>query len=298
VRLNDDVANCVVYLGIPADLRGEDLDIFGTGFLVACGGKFGNYIITAAHVAKYLDAPFGVRLNDKNGKACLVRVQSTTWWRHPTDDKVDVAVMQFDVPEWADVSPWIPKWYVSESKRKTKNIGAGDLAHIVGLYKWLPGHARNTPIVHTGHIAMMFQEPIACKDWRQAQPEKHPLINIEGHLIEAQTLDGLSGSPVFVRRSIPAMMVIPEVQKDPLGVWLHGSLWLLGLWHGAWFGDPAEELKKKFIGPIKVSAGMGIVVPATKILEVLNRQELLEMRNAEKAREDAEKVLPESSRRR
>jgi hypothetical protein len=279
VRLQDNVADCVVYLGTclnSSDLSGKDMRLEGTGFIILYGDA--SYVVTARHVAQDLEPPFHIRYNNKQGLFQAQEIDSGTWWHHPVDNTADVAVMQIEVPSWAEVSPWIPKWFVSRYKKRTKDIGAGDLAYIVGMYKWCPGETLNTPVYHTGHIARMDIEPIRCGDWRKKRSSSS--IEMDACLIEAQTLDGLSGSPVFVRRSIATTMLIPHMQATPLKVWVHGSVWLLGLWHGAWFGHPIEEVIKNTGPGVKVSAGMGVVVPAWKILEVLDRQELASTRNS------------------
>lgn len=103
-------------------------------------------------------------------------------------------------------------------------------------------------------------------------------LQVEGYLVESQSLAGLSGSPVFVR---------PEVSFDPepLGFSINtdrpkgsklvrggaAQLFLLGLWQGAWEAPP-DEVKATQSGAApgaKVPVGMGVVVPCYKILELL-----------------------------
>ena len=91
---------------------------------------------------------------------------------------------------------------------------------------------------------------------------------IDGYLIEARSIGGLSGSPVFVRESVT------------LGI---GSFYLMGLMHGHW--DIPLENKNDTIDAVGVNGavnmGIAIVVPIRKILEVINRQELVDMRRRE-----------------
>ena len=104
-------------------------------------------------------------------------------------------------------------------------------------------------------------------------PVKHPPKPVEGYLVEAQTLSGLSGSPVYVRRSIK--VAATEVTGvEPLA---YGAVFLLGMWIAAW--DINE-----------VSVGMGVVVPADKILETLNHDDLREMRSANKAAKEEKRT--------
>jgi hypothetical protein len=61
-----------------------------------------------------------------------------------------------------------------------------------------------------------------------------------------------------------------------------GKFRLLGLVHGHWDINE-KELNNSDIVPVDkhgVNVGIGIVVPAVKILETIHRQELVEMRNA------------------
>jgi hypothetical protein len=82
-------------------------------------------------------------------------------------------------------------------------------------------------------------------------------------LVEAQTLEGLSGSPVFTRKG----------EK-----W---ALFLLGIYQSAWDGRPGEVLEKdrNLSGKgFRVPVGMGTVVPAWKIIDILDYAELKEPR--------------------
>jgi hypothetical protein len=105
-----------------------------------------------------------------------------------------------------------------------------------------------------GNIAMMPDEVIPTE-----------LGDMEAYLVEARSIGGLSGSPAFVRKTVP------------FGI---GSFYLLGLMHGHW-DLPAKSkndllMNDDLLG--KVNMGIAIVVPAKKILEVLNHPELVKMR--------------------
>lgn len=298
VRLSDDARACIVYLGIPGINEDQEMQPVGTGFLISHDGV--TYIVTAAHVAKELtDCAFGVRLNTKQGDGRIDRIDEGNWRNHPTDELVDVAVLPYEVPEWADAKPY-KKYFVTEFKRKTKNFGSGDLVYVVGVYKFLHGVKRNMPAVHTGYIAAMADgEEIYTGDWRAADPDKADLIAVSGHLIQAPTLPASSGSPVFVRRSLDHMMpdpafVLPEDAKpgDKVKVPLvraasYGSVWLLGLWQGAW-GDVTRMVSLPD-GTVDMGTGMGVCVPAIKILEVLDHPELVELRR--KGKQDSMKKV-------
>jgi hypothetical protein len=86
---------------------------------------------------------------------------------------------------------------------------------------------------------------------------------MDAYLIEARSIGGLSESPAFVYRTVP---------------FCTGNFYLLGLIHG--HRDIAPELKNDLDMPHdlfeKVNMGIAIVVPAKKILEVLNQPKILE----------------------
>jgi hypothetical protein len=288
VRLADDARKCVVYLGWPDPAKPGEISPEGTGFLVGLSNK-DYYLVTAAHVANKLDGPFGIRLNERgSGQGRIHHIDEVTWFKHPTDEKtVDVAITPFQVPEWADANVWPFKNFLSKQKEEEKDIGAGDLIYVVGVFYLVHGRKRNLPAVHVGHVLLMpDDEPIPVKDWNDpAYPKTTQTVDVRGYLVEAGALPGSSGSPVFVRRSLHRK--IPDGPGRPLvggkyavptlGAWLHGTAWLMGLWHSAWFGEPAEVIA----GPpgSKVPAGMGIVVPAERIIEVINRPDLTKMRD-------------------
>ena len=126
---------------------------------------------------------------------------------------------------------------------------------MTGLFAHLGGSTRNLPIVRLGNIAMMPDEPVPTKTGM-----------MEAYLIEARSIGGLSGSPAFVRKIVQG----------------RGKLYLLGLMHGHW--DIPPENKNDFADMDSfgsVNMGIAIVVPAKKILEVLNQPELVELRRKE-----------------
>lgn len=280
VRLSDDMRKCVVYLGHPSSTPGElsPKGPRGTGFLIKVGGTPRSlYLVTAGHVARDLDDhPFSVRLNERpkgneSGRARLHHIDRASWFFHPTDDRVDLAVMPFEAPEWADVIWWPVDSFVKESELAAENVFAGDLSYVVGLLHYMPGKKRNNPAVHVGHIMLLPDgDTVTVKDWRKREDEPPQAIEIDAYVIQCEALPGSSGSPVFVRRSVQTKIGQQKVS-------IPGELWLLGVWRGAWFGSPADgTLAPK---DSRVPFGVGTVVPTTKLCEVVEQKELSEMRN-------------------
>jgi Trypsin-like peptidase domain len=265
----------------------------GTGFLVVMPDKRSVYLVTADHVAKTLgDGGFYVRMNRADtGLAYPHLVETANWIRHPTTPHlVDIAVLKFEIPDWAKVNVYPRRGFLSDFKMGTKKIGPGDLAYVVGIFEPLHGRRRNIPAVHTGHISLIPEdEPLPVQDWNAPNPETAPPVEVEAYLVEAQnTLPGSSGGPVFVRRSLQTRLRDDSIDPNPTGIdaWMHGSLWLLGVWTDAWFGDPAKILRIPKGRDIKVPIGIGAVVPARKLIEILEQPQLMDKRATIKAMRD------------
>src|SRR5262249_24795998 len=147
------------------------------------------------------DSPFAIRFNDKFGGSRNHYIDIADWHFHPTDETVDVAVMEIDPPEWADYLPFPQGSVMSDEKFESKDIGPGDLVYTVGLWSFLRGKKRNKPFVHVVHIGMVPQDDkVEVENWilgKVGEP-----VDVEAYLTEGEPLRGASGSPVFVRRSI------------------------------------------------------------------------------------------------
>jgi hypothetical protein len=270
MRVPDEVRQCAVFIGLPRTLdSGQQVLAFvGTAFFVFVpseieGTSYG-YLVTAKHVASKMDGqPFLIRVNTKDGKSMLISGKGAHWWTHPTDNSVDVTVIPWIPPENVEYKAVTTSMFLTDAVVKEKSIGSGDEVFITGLFAHLSGSKRNLPIVRMGNIAMMPSEPVSTSAGE-----------IEAYLIEARSIGGLSGSPVFVRETVR------------LGL---GSFYLLGLMHGHWDLAPSAKndailMDEDTVG--RVNMGIAIVIPAQKIMEVLNHPELVEIRrkNDEKMR--------------
>jgi hypothetical protein len=150
-------------------------------------------------------------------------------------------------------------------------FGIGDEVYISGLFTKLTETAKNQPVLRTGNIAMMPDEKI-----------DFPSIGlIDAYLIETRSIGGLSGCPVFARHTVSTPLT-EEKDGPPIGrhkrLYGGGSSYLLGSMIGHW------QIPKDFDPTLSEAVNMGLsaVVPLYKILEVVNRQELVEMRKAVK----------------
>lgn len=274
VRVNDDARKSVVFFGVPTP---EGIEYGGTGFML-CDFEEGiliPYIVTARHVAeeldKFRDTGFYIRANRKDGGNPLVEIESAEWAYHP-DPTVDLAVANlslsgkiFDIIYY----PLRDKFFGNEDRvakyGTPNNVICGDPVSIIGLFRLHAGKQRNIPIVHTGHVA-------ALPDPNERIPIKGSRGNsfeAEAYLVEAQTLDGLSGSPVFTKEHL-VLTALGSHHGEHAGA--YGALVLLGLYVGSWEGHPGEILasdKGLRSDKIRVPVGMGIVVPVQKIIDIV-----------------------------
>lgn len=257
MRIPDAVRKCVVYLGLET-VQGEVRRIRygGTGFLIGIPSKIpgGSFLmlVTAKHVADKLGSEFYVRANTKDGRSKdLKTINFQKWYFHPSDKAADVALFPTFFTDEFDTLPLPSQMFLTEQTRQEKGIGIGDEVFITGLFVHHAGHSKNLPIVRTGNIAMIPDERIPINDFGP----------METYLIEARSIGGLSGSPVFVG------------VRDTRQIVFH----LLGLIHGHW-DVPSESLiddASPDAGPkAGVNVGIAIMTPASKILDIINGDEL------------------------
>jgi hypothetical protein len=245
------------------------------------------YFITARHVANDLkDREICFTFNRKGGGTIHIEHMIPGWFVHPTDKNADVAVIQIAVnPHLYDIAPIQVKHFGLPERLKELNIGIGDEVHSIGLFSAVPGDEdKNIPIIRYGNISMMATE---------VQTE---LGFTQMYLVEARSIGGMSGSPVFVRPTYghqqarrngpPATYFTPGTGET-----------LLGIAHGHWAIREEEINKSSFTHDNKrgVNYGIALVVPAIKIYETLYQPMLVSVR--ERLERDAmqkRKTIPSS----
>jgi hypothetical protein len=145
-------------------------------------------------------------------------------------------------------------------------IGLGAEVAIIGLFRSHYGGHKNIPVVRVGNIAALPGEPVLTK---YAGP-------MNAYLIEARSIAGLSGSPVFAFPD-PSVVLATGLAKrriDPQGSCL------LGLVHGHFDVRNMNEdvvADEDALGR-GVHTGVGVVIPAQKIIETIEHPTLVSMR--------------------
>ena len=279
VRVGRDVQKTVAFIGFENPSSPGGISCQGTGFFMV--RENGAYFVTAAHVARVLEgSPFAIRVL-RDDKAILMPFTTAEWTYH-SDETVDVAAMPLilDREDGYKHQYLGPNVLVSEIDATTGNPDAfdvGDFCYTVGLFRHVYGEKINLPFVHVGNLAVV-----------PPPGERIPVFNrrtdkvdlIEAYLIESKAIDGASGSPVFVRLGFASSP--QRMSKGPPRVFQYpeDALRLLGLFQGAWFAPPDPTTTTIPRGSI-VPVGIGIVVPTSKILEVLDMPKLKSARDSE-----------------
>jgi hypothetical protein len=281
MNVPDEIRKCVLFLGTKKD--GKFIPS-ATTFLVAHeehGMRLG-FLVTAQHAVSGLltnEQDIWVRENRKDGTSQETIVPPDMWHFHPNHPREsDVAACMVNFSGDSDVHA-IPlngsKGIVaSKDVMARMEMGLGDEVAIVGLFTSHYGVDHNLPIIRIGNIAAVQDEPVFTNYCGY----------MDAHLIEARSIGGLSGSPVFV--------VLPPVRlmKQETGIPGHHTrqtkftdgqaMFLLGLVHGHFdakglHGDIVVE-DARISGSIHT--GIGIVVPVEKILETINEPDWVDER--------------------
>ncbi len=225
------------------------------------------YIVTAAHVIKGMkergvDGNAYVRLNFPDSKVKVSPTPLNAWLTHPTDPTADIAVLPRKPPPGADFPVYPMDRFATEEMISKEGIGLGEEVFVVGLFHEHDGQKKNIPIIRVGNIAAMPEEPVQVRGIGQ----------MEAYLVEARSLGGLSGSPVFVNLGL----VRSERGQVKFASGTGGIFYLLVLVMGHWDRVAPSGVTDDDIQLECVNMGIAIVVPAKKILEVINQPKLAE----------------------
>lgn len=233
-------------------------------------------VITARHVIEGIrkqstDAKVILRFNTKAGSHTFVESDAARWDFHP-NASVDVAVMSFAIPSEMDVRYLGPDILATEETINKFRIGIGDDVFITGLFVNHYGAERNIPILRVGNIAATPSEMVETR-----------MGPMEAYLIEARSIGGLSGSPVFVYldalrqqidRKEQALLLLPK-GEGPVG----GRLFLLGLIHGHYdVRVTTDDANPDGLREEAINMGIAIVVPVSKIMETINQPTRIALR--------------------
>jgi hypothetical protein len=270
MQIPDEIRKCVAFL---ACKRNSGYKIGGTVFFVGCPfvdieGSLVTYAVTAKHNIEEIkehgnDGNVYCRLNSQQKGIQFAQIPIASWVFND-DERIDVAIAQMSL----DFKLWDHKclpmnMFLNREIILSENIGIGDDLFFPGLFTQRPGEMTNLPIIRIGNIAAMPEEPIDTK-WG---------LLPSGYLVEARSIGGLSGSPVFwCSGSTRTLKNVTRMGREI-------KYYLLGLVHGhynikeeAW--DFNDETSTDNTETRSLNMGIAIVIPASDILDTLNNSDL------------------------
>lgn len=217
-----------------------------------------GYLVTAKHNIRfangrqlYVSYNVGPIGGDRIANWTAVKVDR--WFEH-SDPTVDVAIADWRPP------PSNPPSYLgvltdsfidgTAEAVPPFELTEGLVTATIGLFHYHPGVTRHTPIVRIGNLAVKPVDRVQTG-----------LGAAEAYLIEARSVGGLSGSPVFVHEE-----VFTGVRRHPL----------LGIVQGHF--DWREEVSDKD-HPQPINTGIAVVTPSKKIMDVLRSPDCVATRS-------------------
>lgn len=266
MRVPDGARKSVLFLG---DKTTGGFTPRGTAFVVSLteGEHRWHYLVTAEHVVSGMVTrgyDVWLRTNLESGGSFDSKIPYGAWHFHPESERVptDVAVCPIELCDDEDIRATGLDIAATKELIAQKHIGLGDEVAIIGLFRQHHGKQRNLPIVRVGNIALLTSEPVWTRYCGYT----------DAYLIVARSINGLSGSPVFV--TMPPFRANEGKVEQHIGP----VYWLLGLVHGHFDVDRLHEdavVDDGNDGSRGINAGIGIVIPVEKILETIHCGELV-----------------------
>jgi len=291
MRLPEVATECVCF--IRAEWTGQKAKV-ATAFFVAV--RLGTepvdsvftYAVTARHCLENdqgeLADSVALSLNLRAGGIGELDTDPALWVRHST---ADVAILpigylnntRFKFKIW-DMRSTAATEFVQE-----RQIGPGDDVYFSGLLVHHPGRTQIQPIARIGNIAAMPVDPIQLTTGEDTVA-----------LVEARSVGGLSGSPVFLHlpffRDQPEGIMTIVVSPGGANADSGGDSRLFGVMHGFY---PVRQNDPDHVsgGDENLNTGIAVVVLVDRILELLNKSDQVRERDDMKKRfEEATQSVP------
>lgn len=271
--ISEDVLDTVVYLYPDAASAAAGERAGGSGCIVVIPVQHDPfiagfmYVVTNSHVIREGKAS-AIRVNTRDGKVAIIHSTTEGWIHHPYGD--DVAVLPINL-EYEEVKAkgiqtglFVTKEAIQEYK-----VGPGDEVFIVGRFVNHEGKQRNLPSVRFGNLSMLPYEPV--------RTERGLLQEV--FLVECRSLPGYSGSPVFLH-AFPFSQVR---RKPPPPMFLGIDMGHIKDRRPVLDREALNQGRRHLVDEnwiVETNTGMSCVIPAWKVQEVLDVEELVESRKA------------------
>ena len=269
--IDPNVFACVFYVYGSLDAAKAGEAAGGTGFFVGVRLESNSYLqqlyaVTNRHCL--VGSDIVLRVNKANGQLDYISTKNVDWIVHP--DLQDVAVLPIVLSPDHDYNfVGSDMFFLTPEIVKSRGLGPGDDVFMVGRFIGQDGKQGNLPTARFGNIARMNSEQIKSDIG----------IDQDSFLVEMRSIPGFSGSPVFVyinpSLARPPHFITPE--DSTYNQELHGP-WLLGIdWSYLTSFRPVLNSNFDRLQPkqwVEINSGMAGVIPAWRIREILELQEL------------------------
>jgi hypothetical protein len=278
--------NCAFYLYPDESSARAGRKVGGSGFWVAVSSTrvaefWWLYAVSNRHLVHRHGASV-IRANSKSGNGVkIIPAEPTDWIDHPAGH--DLAILPIDGhgnPPDIDAATVVPGMFITQQDIESGAVGIGDEVYLIGRFINHEGTARNTPSARFGNISMLPGEPIYVDSTFPPQ---------ESFAVELRSMCGYSGSPVFVT----GVEIHRRFARS-----IRGPDALLGVHWGHIVDHWTVETKivrramptalgpdEQEIDQVSANTGMNGVVPAWRLMELLDMPRFKNVRIAE---EDAE----------
>lgn len=271
MRVPDSYLDSAMFIGTYVDGKFEP---HGTAFAIFIKeeGEVFQHVITARHIIDRISLDeIALRINlagDDTGCE-VVQTKKIDWIlaEHTGGDMhIDIAALpsRLSSKKYRILNIDIENDLLKSSDIEKSDFGLGDEVFYVGLLTSYYGKERNYPMVRTGTIASAGDEPCQTQ-----------IGYVDGFLIEARSIGGTSGSPVWT--SIPPMKIVDGEIKKMVGIKPH---YFFGMICGTWYtSNPPDGFWEGLKVPLAhIQTGISIVIPGNEIMKVLKMNELVRQR--------------------
>lgn len=284
MKIPNQIKTCVAFIGYENQTNGQFEPAGSVLFTGGYGDESGTispvYSVTAKHVIDGLKSrgvqDTVIRMNAVEGAAHtlgMMRVNIDQWFSHPDDKSIDVSITVTGIPAEAEHRVLSRESYVTPEKLKEFEVDVGDEVFMTGLFRHRIGKGKNIPIIRVGNLAAVDEERIEIPGFGE----------MDAYLIEARSIGGLSGSPVFL--NLGHSRTIAGQQK----VWpAHDPAhFFLGIIHGHYDVEEeavdatAEDAKKP--DTAYINTGIAMVTPYYNVIKVINAFEAQFKKDADEA---------------
>lgn len=266
-RVPDEYLECVVYLYPDLAYAEAGEKAGGTGFVVRLdqGDQDFYYVVTNKHVID--GGSTCVRFNTTQQTHEAFDFDERNWIR---SDNADLAVYLLVDPDPKRLSfrPITYNQFLTEEKAKVMDLGIGNEVFFSGRFINAEGKDKNRPSLRFGTIA---------------QAQAIEIDNEQSFLVEARSIPGFSGSPVFVylMAGTPLSVVNNSTRTKGVGPFLYGVDWA----HLFDYNDAYDERGNKLAFKVRSNSGMMAVVPWWKLSDLLFRHDVYEMRQKKQTKQ-------------